>query len=137
MKVLVVDDSQVIRTLVSSIITKMGHVVVLAENGKEGLLHIKQHEDVDLVLMDVEMPELNGFEATQAIRAFQKDNWFPVIFLTVKTDDESYEQCIKAGGDAFLSKPFSPTRLELQIIAMERIYVMRKKLQRAQQNDQT
>lgn len=131
MHILVVDDSHVTRTLVADLIVGMGHVPALAENGKQGVDYVKHH-DVDLILMDVEMPELNGFDATRAIRAHQQDNWFPIIFLTAKTDDDSYAQCIEAGGDAYLPKPINPVRLQLQISAMERIYTMRKKLQTAQ-----
>ncbi len=132
MQILVVDDSLVIRRLVAEIIIDMGHIAVLAENGRQALDYVRQHEDVDLILMDVEMPEMNGFEATVAIRAFQQENWFPIIFLTAKADDNSYADCINAGGDAYLAKPINPVRLNLQIAAMERIYLMRKKLQAAQ-----
>lgn len=131
MQILVVDDSLVIRLLVSEIITNMGHIAVLAENGRQALEYVQGH-DVDLILMDVEMPKMNGFEATMAIRVFQGENWIPIIFLTGNADDNSYVECINAGGDAFLAKPINPVRLKLQIAAMERIYLMRKKLQAAQ-----
>jgi len=133
MKVLVVDDSKVIRMLVAECITSLGHEVIHAENGEEGLQYIKQNA-VDLVLMDVEMPGLNGFETTAAIRNIDKDNWFPIVFLTTRQDDESFTNGILAGGDAYLPKPINPLRLQLTITAMERIYVMRQKLQVAQKS---
>lgn len=131
MKVLVVDDSKVIRMVVAECIASLGHKAVHAENGEEALTCIKQNP-VDLVLMDVEMPRMNGFDTTTAIRALNSDDWFPIIFLTTKQDDESFASGILAGGDAYLSKPINPLRLQLTITAMERIYAMRQKLHNAQ-----
>ncbi len=131
MKVLVVDDSKVIRMLVAECIASLGHEAIHAENGDEALSYIK-HNPVDLVLMDVEMPGMNGFQTTSAIRALNSDDWFPIIFLTTKQDDESFTSGILAGGDAYLSKPINPLRLQLTITAMERIYAMRQKLHVAQ-----
>ncbi len=131
MKVLVVDDSKVIRMLVAECIASLGHEAIHAENGKEALSYITQNP-VDLVLMDVEMPRMNGFETTTAIRALDSDDWFPIIFLTTKQDDESFTNGILAGGDAYLAKPINPLRLQLTITAMERIYTMRQKLHDAQ-----
>jgi len=131
MKVLVVDDSKVIRMLIEECIAALGHDVIHAENGEEALLCIKQ-SSVDLVLMDVEMPGMNGFQTTSAIRELGSDDWFPIVFLTTKQDDESFASGILAGGDAYLPKPINPLRLQLTITAMERIYMMRQKLQAAQ-----
>ena len=133
MKILVIDDSKAIRMLVAECVKELGHHVIHAENGAEGLEFIRSN-DVDLVMMDIEMPGLNGFETTQAIRSLKGDDWFPIIFLTIKTDDDSYTACIKAGGDAYLAKPISPKRLEMQIVAMERIYEMRRKLHAVQRD---
>lgn len=131
MKVLVVDDSKVIRMLVAECVTSLGHEIIYAVNGEEAIACIKDDE-IDLVLMDVEMPGKNGFETTLAIRALDANDWFPVIFLTTKDDDESFANGILSGGDAYLPKPINPLRLQLTITAMERIYEMRKKLQSAQ-----
>jgi len=132
MKVLIVDDSKAIRLLVAECITSLGHTVVHLETGADAVDYV-QDNTVDLIMMDVEMPGINGFEATQKIRDIKQDDWFPIIFLTTKIDDESYEQGILAGGDAYLAKPINPLRLQLQITAMERIYKTRRKLQIAQQ----
>ncbi|OAI04777.1 diguanylate cyclase [Methylomonas methanica] len=131
MKILVVDDSKMIRQLVTECLKDMGHELAYAENGAESLQYIADH-DVDLILMDVEMPFLSGFEATKAIRELKKADWFPIIFLTMHDDDKSFVNGILAGGDAYLPKPLNPTRLRLTVIAMERIYVMRQKLQTTQ-----
>ena len=131
MKILVVDDSKSIRQIVAECIKTLGHSVEYAENGQQ-CLDFLQHNEVDLILMDVEMPGINGLDATKAIRDFKNADWFPIIFLTSRTDDESFTSGILAGGDAYIAKPLNPLRLQLTIIAMERIYVMRQKLQQAQ-----
>ncbi len=132
MKILVVDDSKVIRQIVAECLKTLGHEVAYAENGAECLQHVADH-DVDLILMDVEMPHLNGIEATKAIRELKKADWFPIIFLTTHVDDDSFVNGILAGGDAYLAKPLNPLRLQLTVIAMERIYLMRQKLYKTQQ----
>ena len=133
MKILVVDDSKVIRMLVAECISSLGHEVIFAENGEEAVAFINDN-NVDLVLMDVEMPGMNGFNTTLAIRTMEQHDWFPIIFLTTKIDDESFANGILAGGDAYLPKPINPLRLQLTVTAMERIYLMRQKLQVAQKD---
>lgn len=132
MNILVVDDSKMIRQLVAECLKEMGHEVAYAENGAESLQYVAEH-DVDLILMDVEMPRLGGFDATKAIRELKKADWFPIVFLTMHDDDPSFVNGILAGGDAYLPKPLNPTRLRLTVLAMERIYLMRQRLQQAQQ----
>lgn len=131
MRILVVDDSKAIRQLVAECLKTMGHEVVFAENGQQCLDYVGQHS-LDLILMDVEMPSLNGIEATKTIREIKKADWFPIIFLTTRVDDDSFANGILAGGDAYLTKPLNPLRLQLTVIAMERIYLMRQKLQKVQ-----
>jgi diguanylate cyclase (GGDEF)-like protein len=132
MRILVVDDSKAIRQIVAECVKSLGHETVFAENGVQCLEYVKQNS-VDLILMDVEMPEMNGLDATRAIREFQQNDWFPIIFLTTKIDDESFSDGILAGGDAYLPKPLNPKRLQMSIIALERIYQMRQKLYRTQE----
>jgi diguanylate cyclase (GGDEF)-like protein len=78
------------------------------------------------------MPGIDGFETTLKIRAMEDVDWFPIIFITAKVDDDSFANGILSGGDAYLPKPINPLRLQLTITAMERIYVMRQKLQEVQ-----
>lgn len=133
MRILVVDDSKAIRQLVAECLKSMGHEVVYAENG-EGCLKYVAGNDVDLIMMDVEMPGMNGLEATKAIRVLKNSDWFPIVFLTSRTDDDSFANGILAGGDAYLPKPLNPLRLQSTVLAMERIYLMRQKLQRTQRD---
>ncbi len=132
MKILVVDDSKTIRMLIAECVTAMGHEVIEAVTGMEALSCVQENR-VDLALMDVQMPGIDGFETTRQIRDIKDDDWFPIIFLSSKTDDDAYTRGILAGGDAYLNKPIQPLRLQLQITAMERIYAMRMKLHAAHQ----
>lgn len=127
MKILVVDDSKAMRMLVAECLKSLGHELAYAENGADCLQFVADCA-VDLILMDVEMPSINGIEATKAIREIKKDDWFPIIFLTTHSDDDSFANGILAGGDAYLLKPLNTVRLQLTVIAMERIYLMRQKL---------
>ncbi len=131
MKVLIVDDSKSIREFISSCVVTMGHQPFYAENGNECVEFI-ENNNVDLVLMDIEMPGMDGLEATKAIRELRKDDWFPIVFLSAKVDDETFTNGILSGGDAYMSKPIEPLRLQLTIVAMERIYDMRQKLYNTQ-----
>ncbi len=133
MQVLIVDDSKVIRMLVAECITDLKHSVVHMESGTEAVEYMKSNSP-DLIMMDVEMPGINGFEATKQIRVIKGDDWFPIIFLSTKIDVNSYEEGILAGGDAYLAKPIEPLRLQMQIKAMERIYMTRQKLKAAQKD---
>ncbi len=132
MKVLVVDDSKSIRAVVAQCISALGHDILNAENGEQAVQCIKEN-DVDLMLVDIEMPGINGYEATQQIRAIDGLEWFPIIFLSSKQDDDSFANAILAGGDAYLSKPVNSLQLKLTITAMERIYTVRQQLHKAQE----
>lgn len=132
MKILIVDDSKTIRMLAAECLKGLGHDIAFAANGSECLHYVSEHE-VDLILMDVEMPNLNGIEATQEIRRIKQDDWFPIIFLTTHSDDMAFAAGITAGGDAYLLKPLNPLRLQMTVMAMERIFLMRRKLFLAQQ----
>ncbi len=132
MKILVVDDSESIRQLMYHCISSLGHTVFQAKSGQEAIDFVSNHS-IDLIMMDVDMPGLNGIQATQEIRQRAGEDWFPIIFLSAINDDETKTSCILAGGDAYIVKPISPLTLQLQILAMERIYRMRLNLNKAHQ----
>ncbi len=132
MKVLIVDDSKSIREYISECIVALGHQPFFAENGKKAVKFVKCNE-VDLIMMDVEMPDMNGYEATKKIRIILNEEWIPIIFITSKIDEDSYTEGILAGADAYIPKPIKPLHLQLQIMAMQRIYDTRQKLKLAQQ----
>jgi len=133
MKVLIVDDSKALRMVAAECIKTMGHEISQAENGQQAIEYVFEN-DVDLVIMDVEMPGKSGFETTMKIRAMEGHDWFPIVFITAKIDDDSFAKGILAGGDAYLHKPINQLRLQWTITAMERIYSMRQKLQVTQKD---
>lgn len=120
MKILIVDDDRINGAILTRLLGREGHPVVIAHNGRDGV-EMYHQEQPDLVLMDVRMPLMNGYEAAQLIKKSAADRFVPIIFLTAVTDEEGLAQCIDAGGDDFLTKPFNRTILQAKIEAMERI----------------
>ncbi|MBF0161152.1 MAG: fused response regulator/phosphatase [Magnetococcales bacterium] len=120
MKILIVDDDRINSTVLNRLLSREGHQVLSAEDGRAGV-EMFASEQPDLVLMDIRMPHMNGYEAARAIKQISSDRFVPVIFLTAVTDEEGLVQCIESGGDDFLTKPFNRTILRAKIEAMERI----------------
>ena len=129
MNVLVVDDMRMMRALSKTLLTDMGHHVLEAENGRQAI-DMCEREKIDMILLDVEMPGLNGFETAKAIRATNVD-WFPIVFLSARTEPEFFVEGIRSGGDAYLYKPIVPEVLESMIKAMERIFNAQEELHQA------
>lgn len=127
MQILIVEDSPTLRAAMKSHVLKIGHEPVFAESGEEALQMIGI-KDFDLVIMDVEMPGLNGFETTTLMREALGDRWVPIIFATSHTDDKSVLAGIEAGGDDYLIKPVTRGFLEAKITAMQRIAKMHHQL---------
>ncbi|MBF0274305.1 MAG: diguanylate cyclase [Nitrospinae bacterium] len=131
MKVLVVDDEPTTLLMISQYIKVMGHEVITAVNGEKAV-EAFQKDTPDLVLMDVMMPVMNGFETAKRIRKIcETVGWIPVIFLTGMNSDEDLAQGIEAGGDDYITKPVSQMVLTAKVRAMERIASMRKQLIKA------
>lgn len=130
MKILLVEDSRAIAAVMAARLTSFGHEVSLAENGLVACEQFR-NSSPDLVLMDIEMPVMNGFEATSRIRTFestQKWAWTPIIFLTASDSMENLIAAIDAGGDDFLVKGLSEQVLRAKMKAMARIAEMRQLL---------
>ncbi|MCB1645974.1 MAG: fused response regulator/phosphatase [Pseudomonadales bacterium] len=132
-KVLVADDNESDRMILSTILKKQGHQVVQAENGQRAV-ELFTSEQPHLVLMDALMPEMDGFEAARLIKCLAGEDLIPIIFLTSLRDASSLAQCLDAGGDDFLSKPYNRVILEAKINAFQRMRQMHKTLQK--QRDQ-
>lgn len=129
MKILLVEDSATLRHAMSHYITEAGHTPLIARSGEEAL-QLLEDTPVDMIIMDVEMPGLNGFETTRLIREWLGGHWIPIIFVTGRNEDESYREGIEAGGDDYLIKPVSFMIIKAKIRAMERIAEMRDQLNR-------
>lgn len=135
MNILIVEDSATLRHAMCQYIRNAGHTPIVANNGEEALQMFDARR-VDMIVMDVEMPGLDGFETTRLIREWlEKDDlWLPIIFVTGKNEEEDLRKGIDVGGDDYLIKPVSETILLAKIRAMERIITMRDELQRLNQS---
>ena len=127
MKILVVEDSPTLRHATSTYIRNAGHDPLVAKCGEEAL-QVVDKNPVDMIIMDVEMPGLDGFETTRLIREWLGDHWIPIIFVTGHSEDASLNEGIEAGGDDYLIKPVSSVILTAKIRAMERLVSMREQL---------
>jgi len=105
-RILLAEDNPVNRRLAARILENGGHTVVIVENGRDAVAAL-QHESVDLVLMDVQMPEMDGFEATRAIRQEEtgKNRHIPIIAMTAHAMTGDKDRCLAAGMDGYISKP--------------------------------
>jgi signal transduction histidine kinase/CheY-like chemotaxis protein len=113
LRVLLAEDNAVNQRLAVRLLEKRGHRVTVAGNGREALEALEK-ESFDLVFMDVQMPEMDGLEATAAIREKEKTNGVhqPIIALTAHAMKGDREKCLAAGMDGYLSKPIRPQELE-------------------------
>lgn len=119
LRVLVVDDNEANRKLLQAILKADGHQVVPAASGEEAVSLYQQHSP-DMVLMDIMMPGMDGYEATRRIKRIAGGRYLPVIFLTALTDHQALARCVDCGGDDFLTKPFSRVLLRAKIAALTR-----------------
>jgi len=103
LRVLVAEDSSLNQTLAVRLLERQGHAVTVVGNGKEAVNALHRHQ-FDLILMDVEMPEMDGLAATRAIRARESQQGGRVPIVAV-TSNDNREQCLRAGMDAYLPKP--------------------------------
>jgi diguanylate cyclase (GGDEF)-like protein len=126
MKALLVDDSLTEQLIISSYLKAMNHQVMVANNAEVALALIEQSHP-DVILLDVVMPGMNGFELAKAIRSRFKD-WIPIIFLSAMDNPLDIQTGIEAGGDDYLAKPADQTILFSKMKAMERIAQMRSEL---------
>jgi two-component system sensor histidine kinase/response regulator len=112
LRILLAEDNIVNQRLVVRLLQKRGHTMLVANTGREALVALEQHP-VDLVLMDVQMPEMDGLEATAVIRAqeHQRGGHLPIIALTAHAMMGDQERCLAAGMDSYVSKPINAQAL--------------------------
>ncbi|WP_292934744.1 fused response regulator/phosphatase [Noviherbaspirillum sp.] len=127
LKILVVDDEENARVMLQHMASYMGHEAVLARNGLEAVQLFKS-EEPDIVLMDVMMPELDGFQATARIRQIQGEKWVPVVYLSALPQSGNLMKGLDAGGDDYLVKPVNMTELRAKIRALQRVAMMQRHL---------
>ncbi|MDE3271190.1 ATP-binding SpoIIE family protein phosphatase [Pseudoalteromonas sp. G4] len=126
MKILVVDDQELNRNLLRFMLEQEQHQVALAVDGEEALTVFDEFAP-DLVLLDVVMPKMDGFEVAPLLKAKSAEVYLPIIFITALDDKSSLEKCLQVGGDDFLNKPFDKVILSAKIKAHARTRELSKK----------
>jgi CheY-like chemotaxis protein len=113
LKILVAEDNPVNAKVLTRLLEKQDHSVTLAVNGQQAV-EFAAKTSFDMIFMDVQMPQLDGLEATQTIRAQQKGagGWTPIVALTAHAQKEYCERCLRAGMDDYLAKPISADQLQ-------------------------
>ena len=117
LKVLVVDDESRMRKLVKDFLVKNSYEVVEAEDGSQALDIFFEQNDIALIILDVMMPKMDGWQVCREIRSYSK---VPIIMLTAKSDERDELQGFELGVDEYISKPFSPKILVARVGAILR-----------------
>lgn len=117
--ILVVDDEQDLLDLIEYNLKKEGFDVLKAEDGKEGIEVAREHSP-DLILLDIMMPKMDGLEAVEVIRDDDELGRIPIIFLTARGDEKTEVEGLNKGGDDYITKPISTTKLISRIKAVLR-----------------
>ncbi len=122
-KVLIVDDDVRNIFALTSALETYNMEVLRAENGREGIELLEQNPDIDVVLMDIMMPEMDGYETMQAIRQIEQFQQLPIIALTAKAMKADRDKCIEAGASDYIAKPLDMD----QLLSMLRVWLYRHK----------
>jgi two-component system alkaline phosphatase synthesis response regulator PhoP len=125
-KILVVDDEPTLVRLMEFILSKQGHQMIVAVNGEDGLDKAR-NDRPDLILLDIMMPRLDGYEVAARIRADKEISTTPIIMLSAKAQDEDVRKGLEVGVDEYITKPFSPDHL----VHVVNDYLERLSLQKA------
>ena len=112
-KILVVDDKAELRTLLKSYLGEEGFEVVVASDGQEAL-YVARHEKPDLIILDLMMPEMGGYEF---IRLYSREADTPIIILTARLEENDKVVGLELGADDYVTKPFSPRELTARVRA--------------------
>ncbi|NOZ58108.1 MAG: response regulator [Euryarchaeota archaeon] len=113
-RIMLVDDEPEIRYITRRMLERAGHSVVEAGDGEECLRKLKE-EEVDIILLDVMMPGIKGWEVCRRIKADERTRRIPVVMFTVRTSESDVEESKKSGADAHINKPFDMKEL-LEVI---------------------
>ena len=117
LKILVVDDESRMRKLVKDFLTKKGFAVIEAGDGEEAVDKFFEEKDIALIILDVMMPKMDGWQVCREIRQYSK---VPIIMLTAKSDEKDELQGFDLGVDEYITKPFSPKILVARVEAILR-----------------
>src|SRR5690606_31806483 len=114
--ILVVDDTELNRDLLYRRLKKNGYQVALAVDGQDALGQLRD-ADFDLVLLDIMMPVMDGYQALEAVKADPELRLIPIVMITALSEMDSVVRCIELGAEDYLPKPFSPELLQARISA--------------------
>jgi CheY-like chemotaxis protein len=120
-KVLIVDDDMRNIFALTSALERYKMEVTYAENGRDGIEALRANPDLDILLMDIMMPEMDGFETTAQIRAIPRFRSLPIIALTAKAMKGDRERCIEAGASDYITKPVDMS----QLLSLLRVWLYR------------
>ena len=112
--IVIAEDEQMIRELIRFSLEKANYTVLAASNGREALDLILEN-DPDLIILDIRMPEMDGYEVMRALKGDSATQTIPVIFLTAKTQDADVLQGLDMGAVEYIKKPFSPRELVARV----------------------
>lgn len=126
-RILIVDDEPLITARVAEMLAELGHVAVVAHDWSSALQ--AYDHTIDLVLLDLIMPKVDGFKLARLVRA-RGTIYTPIVFLTGRADDQARQKALEAGGDDFLVKPISTLDLRVRVTAMLRIRRLTEALHR-------
>ena len=127
LKILIAEDSIADRMILESIVAQAGHLPLPVADGREAL-ELFAETKPDIILLDVIMPNMGGLEAAREIRTRYSNDLVPILFLTSLTDNESLVDCIEAGGNDFIPKPYNQVVLQSKIKAFARVREMHQTL---------
>ena len=116
-KILIVDDDVNVSSMIGEFLDRKGFTAITALNGDEGLKAAVEHEP-DLILLDICMPKVNGFNLLLALKLVPMTNCIPVIMITGKTDEESRLKASRLGSQDYLVKPFQMEELESRVMTV-------------------
>jgi DNA-binding response OmpR family regulator len=113
-RILVAEDERDIRDLIVYTLTFGGYEVLQAKDGEEAV-QVAQNEVVDLILMDVRMPRMTGYEACIALKNHESTEQIPIVFLSAKGQEDEVKQGLEVGAEEYILKPFAPDQLNKHV----------------------
>ncbi len=116
MKILSADDSSMIRRVIRGAVEMVGHELLEAKDGKEALEVLEKHQDIGLILLDWNMPNLDGLSVLKAVKADSRISHIPVVMVTTEVERSKVVEAIKAGAKNYVMKPFAQSDLVSKIM---------------------
>ncbi len=135
-RIMIVDDEQLIRDMLGKALSKRGHTIEEARDGEEALISIRQ-DPPDVILLDLMMPKLDGFDVIEALRADPKTQGVQVIVLTARASTDVLQEALEAGADDYVSKPFHIGEVAARVDAHLRIARYKRQLNRQARDGET